>query len=103
MDVLISKYKLIEKIISYGSSSAESRQIASRLKKLLPKRIKTLRQSYLKKYPAGKATRQALLSEEYKKYIVEYLDLRENSDKNRVMWETYRMYYHAKKTRTYKF
>ncbi len=101
MDVLVSKEKLVEKIVFYGSKNVESRQVASRLKKLLPKRIKTLRLSYRQDLPVGKANRQALLDQEYEKHILEYLDLREEANKNRIMWETYRMYYFAKKTRVF--
>ena len=99
MEVFLSKQQLIEKIIRHGSESVESRQIASRLKKLLPDRVKSLKEHYQKEVSVGKARRWALLDQNYKKHVQEYLDLREQSNKNRVMWETYRMYYFAKKTR----
>lgn len=99
MDVFISKQQLIEKIVTYGSESVESRQIASRLKKLLPERLKSLKEHHQKEVSVGKARRRALLDREYKRHLQEYLELREQSNKNRVMWETYRMYYFAKKTR----
>ena len=101
MELFISKEKLIEKIIHHGSSGAESMQIASRLKKLLPKRIKSIRQKHTKERSIAKANRKTLLDKEYQRYVNEYLDLKEESMKNRVMWESYRMYYYVRKIRRY--
>ena len=92
-----SREKLVEKINFYSKQIVESRQISQRLKKLLPERLKELKKSYATSSKASKATRQALCDQKYHAFILEYLNIKEESHKSRILWETHRMYFQTKK------
>ena len=92
-----SKEKLAQEISFYGKRSAEGRQVYSRLYKFLPERLSEIKRNYRKEFSASKASRLALCDKKYKGYIKEYLDIKEESQRNRIEWETHRMYFYAKK------
>ncbi len=92
-----SKEKLVQEISVYGRRSAEARQVYSRLYKLLPERLSEIKRNYKGEFSASKASRLALCDKKYKEHIREYLDIKEESQRDRIQWETHRMYFYARK------
>ena len=99
MDIHISKQKLINLVTKLGAEQAKTRQVAKRLKELLPTRLDQMKRKYQKNFSASKALRLALRDPQYLKYLKEYLDLSEKAQHKRILWETHNMLYHARKTR----
>lgn len=97
MKLFTTKEQLITSIVSYGKKVVEANQIASRLKKLLPNRLKEIMNKYQNSSSVSKASRLALCDRDYKKYVLEYLEIKEQAYKNRVLWETHKMYFYMKK------
>ena len=79
-----SSESLAYKFRQYASLSAKSRQVARRLYSLLPLRLKKLEEEYKKKHRPGKALRLALLSSQYRAYLLEYVEVLYQYDKARL-------------------
>lgn len=85
-----------------ASISSEARQIASRLKKLLPLRLNDIKKSCLYDSAEGttvsKAKRQALTDERYLDALDEYLQIYSKSLLARIQWDTHRMLMEARRS-----
>lgn len=92
-----SKEKLLQKIAHYAQVIVENRQISLRLEKLLPTRLKNIKTKHAQTTTRSKATRLALCDKEYEKFLLEYLEIKEEAHRARIQWETHRMYFYAKK------
>lgn len=92
-----SKEKLLQKISHYAKLIVENRQISLRLEKLLPTRLKNIKTKHAQTTTRSKATRLALCDKEYEKFLLEYLEIKEEAHRARIQWETHRMYFYAKK------
>ena len=99
MNRYIPKEVLINKIIFFSKKSIENYQVLKRLKKLLPTRLEYIKQKYCNEYTKGKAQRLALQDSEYQEHLKEVIQIAYLSKKYRILWETYTMFYYARKYR----
>ncbi len=98
MMYFLSKEKLLQRISHYAQVIVENRQISLRLEKLLPTRFKKIKAKHAQTIKSSKATRLALCDNEYGKFLLEYLEIKEEAHRARIQWETHRMYFYARKT-----
>lgn len=99
-DRFYSREQLFQLISVFAKKSVESRQVSSRLRKLLPERLGEIKRLHQKDVRASKASRLALCDQRYRSFVREYVDLKEEALTSRIQWETHRMYYYSKKTRS---
>lgn len=99
--LISTKEKLLQKISFFGKKKVEAGQVSSRLRKLLPERLSELKKQHQNsQISASKASRKALCDEAYRDHVLEYVSLKEQALSSRIQWETHRMYFYAKKTRS---
>lgn len=71
----ISREELANEISTLNENTLDTRQVLSRLKKLLPDRLKKIEKAYKNKFTPGRAKRKALLDRDYVNYLHEILRL----------------------------
>lgn len=98
MDINISQDKLKQTIGHSGQKSIESRQLASRLRQLLPDQLKRVQNRYRQGNTAARAHRLALLDEEYISAIEELVEFSHNARDARVRYDTHMMLLDARRT-----
>ena len=95
----IPQEKLLEEIRSHLRRAIDSRQVARRLKELMPSRLFSIRGRYLSQsLSRTKALRQALLDKDYLKLIDEYVEVSASAHLLRVEGETRLMLHQARQT-----
>jgi len=98
MQIRASNEKVIQTIHSYASRSQESRQVARRLRELLPARLQAIKARYAHQKPLTRAERQALLDPDYQKHLSELLEIRNEAMEARVQYETHLMLFYARQS-----
>ncbi len=91
--------KLIRLISQNGQQSLEIRQVAKRLKSLLPRRLKEIQKNYISvSKTIASANRKALADQSYENYITEFVEISSQAMKARIQYETHTMLYDARAT-----
>ena len=98
MKLDILQNQLIQVIRRNFMASLEARQVASRLKELLPQRLTGIREKYLGDYSAARASRIALVDKEYQERLKEFIEISGNALESKIQSETHLMLYQARQT-----
>ena len=98
MDTGKSHEELVHYIQSQGKAAYDGRQLVKRLRKLLPSRLKEIKDSWRKSYSSGKAERRALVDQRFLDHISEMVDVLEEANERRVTYETYGMLLKARQS-----
>ena len=100
MDLETSQDQLGHKISVLIRQSIDARQIAGRMKQLLPNRLNELRMQYLR---SGKksalAQRYAMMDEGYMTHVTQYLEVAERWRMAQVEWQTHLMLYELRRSK----
>jgi hypothetical protein len=89
MDLKIPHEILCRRIIELAASCNEFRQVARRLEKVLPQRLREIELKYRRRHSAGRAQRLALADKSYEAYIDQYCDVAADALRDRILWETH--------------
>lgn len=101
MEMTIPNERLLQLLANESRAALESRQVALRLKKLLPTRLHDIKASYNTQYGASKAIRLALTDKAYQQAIDEYLKVQNHAVEARIQYETHFMLYQARRSLKY--
>ncbi|MDD9950418.1 MAG: hypothetical protein OXT67_02530 [Zetaproteobacteria bacterium] len=83
-----------------GKAYTDAKQIAARLKELMPQRIRKLQQDFSQQgMPASTALRKTYLSTHYRTWVDELCHATLQADHHRIEWEIGQMRWHACKSR----
>ena len=99
MKKYLSDQQLSHKISVLARKSVEYRQVAKRLQRLLPVRLREISFEYRKSNSAGKSQRLALLDKRYLFYINELHTISASAAQARVEWELSKMIFISRKQR----
>jgi hypothetical protein len=91
--------RLAEKVKTFSALAVDNRQVAARLRDLLPRRffeIKSKHYAYTKH--AGRAERMAFTDPAYLKFIEEFVEVNSEAVHARVQFETHLMLIDARKS-----
>lgn len=94
----IPNEELIRLIKEQSFTYREAGQIARRMKDLLPEQLKKLKRLHHKQCKAAAAERKALVDPEYQQSIEEYVNLIEQAQRSRILYETHKMLFQARQS-----
>lgn len=89
---------LVKAIRRWGRSALESKQVARRLRELLPKRLLQIRQKYPQNGLRAEAWRGAFTDPEYLEFVDEYVRISGHTTEFFVQYETHMMLLQARQT-----
>jgi len=92
----LDNQRLRHHISEAGRRQAEARQVARRVRELLPERLLQIEREYRRSLPPGKARRQALRDPRYLASIEELANVSAAATEARIAWETGRMLWNAR-------
>jgi len=96
----LTRWELSQKTISCGRNYLSIRQVAKRLKSLLPDRLSRICQQYEgSRVSKTRSLRLAYVDKNYLRYIDEYMAISVQAMKNRVELDVYTMFFQAKQSR----
>ncbi len=98
MNVTIPQSDLVDRVRAYGRAALESGQIARRLDKLLPARLKELVAERRSGRRAAEAERLALTDAAYTTHLAELVQMRAVGHEARVQYETHLMLIEARRS-----
>ncbi len=98
MQPRITHEHIVSMIKRFAALTIESRQIARRLGKLLPTRLKSLQRSFAVNMSAARAMRQALISDEYQEHLLEMNAIAHQARLARIQYETHLMLISARRS-----
>jgi hypothetical protein len=98
MDLKISHELLCRRIFDLAASSNEFRQVARRLEKVLPQRLREIEFTFRRRNGAGRAKRLALADKSYEAYIDQYCGVAADAHRDRILWETHCQLAEARQT-----
>jgi len=85
----IDNETLSRKTQQFGALVLETRQISSRLRKILPSRLKEIERKYRRDTAAGRAGRLALADKSYEAFIEEFATVSSEAHLARIQFETH--------------
>ena len=95
----INSEQLLERVRTFSSTALENRQVASRLRELLPVRFMEMRRLHeQKERSVGHAERRALVDERFTKHLDELLEVSGSAYTARVEYETHVMLIQARQS-----
>lgn len=94
----MDKELLYDAIRVNASKLMDARQVAKRLRDLLPARLNKLQKSYRQSNPSAVSLRYALISNEYKDYLEELVQVNAEALHCKVQYETHMMLLHARQS-----
>lgn len=97
MNLQLSHEMLVKRIARNAGVSLECRQVAKRLRELLPTRLQTLKERY-RDLTAARAQRQSLVDPDFVAHVEELVTMRHNALEARVQYETHVMLVQARQT-----
>jgi len=95
-DISISQSELGKKIGRFASRAQDGRQVASRLRQLLPTRLNSLKAKHQRGCGGGRALRLALQDREYVGKLDEFVAVRSDALEARIAYETHVMLQNAR-------
>lgn len=98
MNLKITDENLNQVILSYSGRSTRYRQVASRLRKLLPDQLSKLIREHRRNMTPGKANRVALADQRYESFINEVTETSSTALEARIIWETHNMLIDARRS-----
>ncbi|MEZ4740904.1 MAG: hypothetical protein R3B45_00395 [Bdellovibrionota bacterium] len=89
---------LYEKTLGFGAKASHAKQVSSRLKKVLPIRLKDIERRYRTKQKPGRAARLALADRDYEKLIHELVEVNAEAFRSRILWEMHCLFIDARRS-----
>jgi hypothetical protein len=89
---------LVKAVRRWGRSAIESKQVARRLRELMPKRLFQIKQKFQKPIAVADAWRSAFTDTEYLKFVDEYVKISGDTAESYVQYETHLMLLQARQT-----
>ena len=91
MDISVSPTELARRIGHFARRAQDSRQVGRRLKRLLPSRLVSLKNTYQSKHKPGRALRLALADKAYQNHIDQCVAVQSEAFEARIRYETHMM------------
>lgn len=98
MDIKTPHETLLIHTRSFSRTAWDHQQVAERLRKLIPERLRLLKHEHRTGRKAAQAERRALNDDNYLKFLDEYLNVYRDAMEARVQYETHMMLIEARKT-----
>ena len=98
INIRMPQERLLRKLRDYGRDAIDLRQIARRLKSLLPRRLRDLRHQAQGNLIGAARDRLILTSPSYRRFIDEYCLMQERARYAQIQFETHRMLYEARRS-----
>ncbi len=98
MDTKTPHEKLIVNVRDFSRTAWDHQQVVQRMRKLLPERLRSLKNGHRSGRKAAQAERQALNDENYLNFLNEYLVVYGDAMEARIQYETHMMLLEARKT-----
>jgi hypothetical protein len=98
LEHLKSHNELLHYISSQGKAAFEGRQLAKRLRDLLPLRMKKIKDEWRRSHRPGRAEREALADQRLLDHIDELVLILGDSHESRVQYETHSMLIKARQS-----
>lgn len=94
----LAPFELADLISRAGGTLVTDRQLARRLKELLPERLKQIEREYRRQHAPAKAQRLALNDRRYLDFLAQASDAQAAALESRITWETHRMLVEARRS-----
>lgn len=98
MQPRVTHEQIVTMIRRFAALTIESRQVARRLVKLLPNRLRALQKSFATSMPAAQAMRHALVCKEYEDHLLEMNAISYQAKVARIQYETHLMLISARRS-----
>lgn len=98
MDIRTPHEKLLASTRGFSRAAWDNHQVADRMRKLIPERLRLLKNAHRLGRKAAEAERKALNDENYLTFLNEYLSIYREAMEARVQYETHMMLIEARKS-----
>ncbi len=98
MNVFMNHEQLLRTIGRLADVARESRQVADRLRQLLPQQLLNRKRLHAKRGRMGEAERLALVDADYIEHIEQLVAIRQDAWRARIEYETHLMLAHARQS-----